>query len=476
MLGWYSQRIANEDDRIGDREEDWQPQGSRPLPTKVFDLYYQEIVTTHGDVGEYAAVSYVWGQWQDRDSLLRAVKLAADAVGCRYVWVDQWCINQQDAAERAREVKRMREYYKNGNSTIVLIPEITGEIFSIKDVEDSSWRLCEWQNCMETLIGFVQTSQWSTRVWTLQEGMLGQAPILCNGSQVITTHELRAYNELKSWLQQGAKLIKASEELILQRVNTWAEADSIAEMSTFIHGGILNLPLNYQSPTGTRCFSPPSFETVTEVWQASKHRKCSEVEDLVYGALALVEGWDPKRMEIKYGIGYEGAVLEAARAGLIGRDIVVGEQNSGSGPSWIGRWDDLATFPDTGCKKGSKLPVEVDDNDIIQLPGTEVLLEYRGGREVFVPKTNTRDRNLYVVRHPRAGETQPDGNNTFLYVDVSNSPNDPGLLLEVTPRPRRRYYYRYYERVRGWGADLQGDCDENGDRYQMEGEDSRSIG
>ncbi|KAI8137127.1 hypothetical protein BJV82DRAFT_583938 [Fennellomyces sp. T-0311] len=45
-------------------------------------------------------------------------------VGARYIWWDQWCINQSNAEEKQEEIKKMHKIYKHAYCTLVLIPEL----------------------------------------------------------------------------------------------------------------------------------------------------------------------------------------------------------------------------------------------------------------------------------------------------------------------------------------------------------------
>jgi len=82
--------------------------------------------------GDYFALSYCWGEGgfthriilngrifpvtENLESALRAVRGEWDVTR---LWVDALCINQNDVAERGREVPRMREIYGNAAAVFV---------------------------------------------------------------------------------------------------------------------------------------------------------------------------------------------------------------------------------------------------------------------------------------------------------------------------------------------------------------------
>ncbi|KDR69168.1 hypothetical protein GALMADRAFT_215198 [Galerina marginata CBS 339.88] len=117
------------------------------LPTRVLNLGLPGstspvtlLEVSQGQRGKYAALSYVWGivdtsyQMTTRnhnDYINKKIdfkdpipKTIADAIaitrfmGIPYLWVDAYCIKEDDAQDRHREVGKMMEYYGNSHLTI----------------------------------------------------------------------------------------------------------------------------------------------------------------------------------------------------------------------------------------------------------------------------------------------------------------------------------------------------------------------
>lgn len=94
------------------------------------------------EVGQYLALSYLWGdpknhEWKssatlvanlterkegfDRGSLPKALRDAlsiTEALGMEYIWIDRLCIIQDSRDDKDRELKRMSQYYQNAYLTL----------------------------------------------------------------------------------------------------------------------------------------------------------------------------------------------------------------------------------------------------------------------------------------------------------------------------------------------------------------------
>ncbi|XXH03771.1 hypothetical protein Hte_010177 [Hypoxylon texense] len=122
------------------RSEDTQTQ----LPTRVIEIASDgtaQLVETRGQVGQYVALSYCWGQHPEdnrsttvynvqtrllagglpRDELPAAIRDAVtitEELGIKYIWVDAFCIIQDDVDDRNEELNKMSQYYSNSYLTI----------------------------------------------------------------------------------------------------------------------------------------------------------------------------------------------------------------------------------------------------------------------------------------------------------------------------------------------------------------------
>ncbi|KAI8142907.1 hypothetical protein BJV82DRAFT_111089 [Fennellomyces sp. T-0311] len=80
--------------------------------------------------------------------------------GAEYIWLDQMCIDQDDHDAKVYEIQRMHLIYMHACATLALVPELvyTG------DKDDDG-------NDIANING-IPNSQWSKRIWTLEEAYL----------------------------------------------------------------------------------------------------------------------------------------------------------------------------------------------------------------------------------------------------------------------------------------------------------------
>ncbi|KAL2272886.1 hypothetical protein FJTKL_05927 [Diaporthe vaccinii] len=127
------------------------------LPTRLVrilgddraELYHP----TENEIGQYVALSYLWGdpelhEWKssatlvanlaerneefDRGSLPKAIRDASsmtEALGMEYIWIDRLCIIQDSKDDKDRELRRMSQYYQNAYLTLTASTNSAAEGF-----------------------------------------------------------------------------------------------------------------------------------------------------------------------------------------------------------------------------------------------------------------------------------------------------------------------------------------------------------
>ncbi|KAE9368933.1 HET-domain-containing protein, partial [Stipitochalara longipes BDJ] len=177
------------------------------------------ILTEYGeDIGDhYIAISYVWGDKNDRRSILvdgkrlditasldSALRHVRDRQRVLRVWADGVCIDQTDVHDRNRQVRLMGDVYSIAQHTIIFLgtssPEcdavlqlISGEARSSGPggqrssalIQKSSQLLDGYERIVEDEI---LSKPWFTRVWILQELVLSQNPWLQCGKYRVRWH------------------------------------------------------------------------------------------------------------------------------------------------------------------------------------------------------------------------------------------------------------------------------------------------
>ena len=170
-------------------------------------------VPLEGSPIAYDAVSYVWGEPQQKYSIIcegktipitRALHTTLlhlrKANDHRDLWVDQLCINQQDTVERSKQVQKMADIYKNAEQVVIWlgeksnhiedafktaarIAEIVTECGTDNGISDDQLRelgLPSHRSKEFDALGAVLQLPWFSRAWVVQEvGMSKAAVISC---------------------------------------------------------------------------------------------------------------------------------------------------------------------------------------------------------------------------------------------------------------------------------------------------------
>ena len=175
-------------------------------PLKVIDCQQRKIIPSVPDM-EYLALSYVWGQQPGcgegsstifRDGelphnlarvILDAMKLVI-SLDFRYLWVDRFCIDQDNKVEKHQELSRMDDIYEGASATIVsapselydgCLPGVSTSRAAYHPVgisEDTSLQV------LRTITKMLESSKWNTRAWTYQEFCLSRRCLVFTDDQV----------------------------------------------------------------------------------------------------------------------------------------------------------------------------------------------------------------------------------------------------------------------------------------------------
>lgn len=169
------------------------------ISLRLIDCHSLKIVkAAQGEA--YVALSYVWGKGGQHigknsgkaETLSRASlpPLICDAIettlllGLQYLWIDRYCLSQNNDAERHEQISRMNTIYGNAELTIVAlvnspedhIPGIPGSGVRLQRDVQRALRVGhqELLSSMSPPRAIIAMSTWSTRAWTLQEAVLSR--------------------------------------------------------------------------------------------------------------------------------------------------------------------------------------------------------------------------------------------------------------------------------------------------------------
>lgn len=170
---------------------------------KVIDCNSREIIAVP-DCRSYVALSYLWGEppaseltqlQQDGVLGMGIPQVVEDAIvvakelGIPYLWVDKYCIDQTDAAEKHHVIRNMDRIYNSATVTIVAaagndanfgLPGVSRARDEQVSITFDGRRFLVFPDSTEE----IRRSRWSTRAWTYQEGLLSRRRLVFTMSQV----------------------------------------------------------------------------------------------------------------------------------------------------------------------------------------------------------------------------------------------------------------------------------------------------
>ncbi|RTE70627.1 hypothetical protein BHE90_014977 [Fusarium euwallaceae] len=123
-----------------------------------------------------------------RDSIVVTQKL-----GFRYLWVDKYCIRQDDEQDKSRQIRLMAKIYGSAQLTIVAVAG-SDPSYGLPGVSRSR-RPCQphvrvrnrtitWAFSLKSVQDDILSSVWSTRGWTYQEAFLSTRLLVFTDKQI----------------------------------------------------------------------------------------------------------------------------------------------------------------------------------------------------------------------------------------------------------------------------------------------------
>ena len=204
IKGWLQKiSVQNYDNRGPEVAHDASSHGlgaSNDMSLHVIDRFIQSLVRlpTHTQA-QYVTLSYVWGPLSGphvndvifsnlpptiKDSIAVCQKL-----GYKYLWVDRYCIPQDDVEERHRQIQQMGTIYRNSALTIVACagsdPQYGLPGVSKSRTPHSSILIKDVGHIQQIPVtADIRRSVWAKRGWTYQEALLSQAKLYFTDQQV----------------------------------------------------------------------------------------------------------------------------------------------------------------------------------------------------------------------------------------------------------------------------------------------------
>ncbi|KAH6962994.1 heterokaryon incompatibility protein-domain-containing protein [Fusarium avenaceum] len=202
------------------------PMHNRSLPKGfvVINCVSRKLEPLPADA-KFVALSYVWGASTStgpaksasmfprtiEDSITVALEL-----GIAYIWIDRYCVPQQDCPDKLEQIQKMHEIYREADLTIVAaagqgpdhgLPGIStprSKAPSV-DVRIGSHRIVSTgKSAEEALRGTV----WASRAWTYQEGLVSRRKLIFTDEQIYLHCMQREFRET---IEQDFSLMAQSD-------------------------------------------------------------------------------------------------------------------------------------------------------------------------------------------------------------------------------------------------------------------------
>ncbi|KAF5545949.1 hypothetical protein FMEXI_5865 [Fusarium mexicanum] len=300
---------------------------SRERPTRLYDAQERANKRHLGPV-DYLALSYCWHEWPVEDTLKNKVGELSRKLGMRYFWVDRWCIDQDDAEDKKREIPHMRGYYE-GSSGCVVLTKDNMQSFQCLPRHDGAI-LSAYQQLM------------INRIWTMQEALMSRQVIYAINDQLVDgdyISELMAYIQTFSEMYVGdyynAKWVGGYgcygwnarlPSVIRPRQFSFRNRPEVLTVTRSIFGG----ERQYKELKSHGGLQMPLEQALVVV----EGRNASRKEDHIYGILGITEGGH--KIEAEYGIPWVKMLSKLQAAGMLTeRQLASPTVNALSGMSWL---------------------------------------------------------------------------------------------------------------------------------------------
>ncbi|KAK9578636.1 hypothetical protein V6Z92_009307 [Aspergillus fumigatus] len=294
-------------------------------PLRLVHVQTRDVLKTEGiETKRYAVISYTWSQFS-KEELLEWATSRAMQLGYEYIWIDQYCIDQKNKQEKNKEIKRMRDYYKNAAQVLVLVPDVTSLArFDVASTDQLIHVDAAINASRDVLKQFV-SCEWLKRVWTFQEAWVARQCVLCTKEQMLDGTVMDALlGLLKYEAVNRPRVMCITSKSIANPV--------VANPNTVVWEGVLS---NRQTVVGSidrwilqsgrRVYEPPRL-TLVQAWEASQGRNTVNEEDRVYALLSSIEGGD--RVTVERGRSLLAVIQDCVEAGIVTADLLAGNDPS----------------------------------------------------------------------------------------------------------------------------------------------------
>ncbi|KAH9234676.1 hypothetical protein K456DRAFT_52872 [Colletotrichum gloeosporioides 23] len=215
---------------------------NRPTPhIRLIDCVERRIIRAERG-SRYVALSYVWGSAPATATASSNTELGdlprtiADAIlvtlnlGYRYLWVDRYCIRQDDESDKMEQIQIMDQIYECAVLTIIAAAG-TDDNYGLPGVGKErivqTWRKGPLSFAqLKYPEDEIEGSIWNTRGWTFQESILSHQRLMFTESSAFLQCEKSKAHELLGYLDPtGTNAKKIVEEydsaMAVSSISSW---------------------------------------------------------------------------------------------------------------------------------------------------------------------------------------------------------------------------------------------------------------
>ncbi|KAF5676658.1 beta-glucosidase 2 [Fusarium circinatum] len=310
-------------------------------PTRIYDAQ-DRVTKSDVEPAYYLALSYSWNDWPLESTLESKVGELSQRLGIRYFWVDRWCIDQDDDADKRREVPLMRGYYEGSSGCVVL----TGkgmQSFQFLPMYDGTV-LAAYQQLMENRDAIISLlcCRWTTRIWTMQEALMSRQVIYAIDNQLIDGDYI---SELMAYIQTFSEIYEHHND-----INQWVGGYGC-------YGWNARMPSLFKPRQFSDRINPEIFTVIRTIFGGEQQymelkaygglqmpleqalvvvegREASRKGDYIYGVLGITE--NGHKIEVEDGIPWMKMLRKLQAAGMVTeRQLASPTVNSLPGMSWL---------------------------------------------------------------------------------------------------------------------------------------------
>jgi hypothetical protein len=275
-------------------------------PLNIIDCN-EQIVKKYTE-GQYLAISHCWNDLiknKDKDyNLFESQNLkkkwsiiVAKLLGFNLIWMDQYCIDQNDGDIKLKEISKMGFIYNNAAAVLCVLPCFLSKSFQYgKSNLDNIFNLLNKCNCEKgikcrtysfddkyTSLDSIFDTSWNSRAWTLQEAV-------CSRKLLILTGDGYVYN-ITEILNDIANYINTNTECIYSKIIENTKIGSLAKLrDSYINNKKINwIDIQKQMSNRMATFGIDRIKCIGHILKVNHNKlESNKIDEIRYQICSLL--------------------------------------------------------------------------------------------------------------------------------------------------------------------------------------------